>query len=246
MPAHNKKQRPLVAVIGAGVVGLTTALLLQCNHYDVTIIASEFPKRGKAHPDYSSAKAGAHWRPFKQIPSTNPDFPIAYTYKTAVITPSIYLHFLLQQFKKAGGHVQQRTLSHMMEAAHWVGTKAKPVKIIINCTGVRARYLGGAQDLQCFQTRGQTAVVRASWIHETVTWISKTGEIMYVIPRSNGEVVLGGSREAHQNNEAVSPTKTTHILKTIIRRYPKILMPGTSEAYAASPDILTKFDILVQ
>ncbi|ORZ28706.1 FAD dependent oxidoreductase [Lobosporangium transversale] len=306
MPAHNKKQRPLVAVIGAGVVGLTTALLLQCNHYDVTIIASEFPKRGKAHPDYSSAKAGAHWRPvcdeddaraqehdtisykafkelakysdsgikmqdaidyydfnpsghgrqypwwsrvvdgFKQIPSTNPDFPIAYTYKTAVITPSIYLHFLLQQFKKAGGHVQQRTLSHMMEAAHWVGTKAKPVKIIINCTGVRARYLGGAQDLQCFQTRGQTAVVRASWIHETVTWISKTGEIMYVIPRSNGEVVLGGSREAHQNNEAVSPTKTTHILKTIIRRYPKILMPGTSEAYAASPDILTKFDIVDQ
>lgn len=30
---HPKHERPLVAVIGAGVVGLTTALLLQCNHY---------------------------------------------------------------------------------------------------------------------------------------------------------------------------------------------------------------------
>jgi hypothetical protein len=29
---------------------------------DVTIIASEFPKDEKAHPDYASPKAGAHWR----------------------------------------------------------------------------------------------------------------------------------------------------------------------------------------
>ncbi|KAG0371016.1 hypothetical protein BC939DRAFT_499014 [Gamsiella multidivaricata] len=306
MLAHDKREKSLVAVIGAGVVGLTTALLLQCNNYDVTIIASEFPKDEKAHPDYASPKAGAHWRSmcdeddsrakgydtlsyrtfqelaknpesgvrirdaidyfdfnptgheghdpwwskivedFKQIPSTNADFPIAYSYKTPVITPSIYLHFLLHQFKKAGGHIQHRKLSHVTEAALWVGTKPKPVKIIINCAGFQARYLGGVQDLRCYQTRGQTAVVRASWIHETVTWISKTGSIMYVIPRTNGDVVLGGSHEAHQNNESVSGTKTTHILRTIIDRYPKILTPGSSPAYAASLDLLCKFDIVDQ
>ncbi|KAI1316089.1 hypothetical protein EDD11_010478 [Mortierella claussenii] len=302
----NKQERPLVAVIGAGVVGLTTALLLQCNHYDVTVIASEFPKDEKAHADYASPKAGAHWRSmcdeddmrakehdtvsyrtfqelakvpesgikildavdyfdcnptghedrypwwskvvdnFKQIPSTNTDFPIAYSYKTPVITPSVYLHFLLHQFQRAGGHIQHRTLSHIKEAALWVGTVQRPVKIIINCTGFRTRYLGGAQDLTCFQTRGQTAVVRASWIHETVTWISKTGSIMYVIPRSNGEVVLGGSHEAYQNNASVSGVKTTGILKTIIERYPKILTPGSSAAYAANGDLLSKFDIVDQ
>ncbi|KAF8936276.1 hypothetical protein BGZ58_004377 [Dissophora ornata] len=301
MPSHEKHEKPLVVVIGAGVVGLTTALLLQCNHYNVTIIASEFPKDEKAHPDYASPKAGAHWRSmcdeddtrgkeydtvsyrtfqelakdpesgvrirdaidyfdfnptghegrdpwwseivddFKSIASTNADFPIAYSYKTPVITPSIYLHFLLHQFKKAGGHVQQRKLTHVAEAALWVGTKSKPVKIIVNCTGFQARHLGGAQDLRCYQTRGQTAVVRASWVNETVTWISKTGSIMYVIPRANGEVVLGGSHEAHQN-----ATKTTHILKTIVKRYPKILTPGSSTAYAANPDLLSKFDIVDQ
>ncbi|OAQ31065.1 nucleotide-binding domain-containing protein [Linnemannia elongata AG-77] len=283
---HPKHERPLVAVIGAGVVGLTTALLLQCNHYDVTIISDEFPWEDKPRPDYASPKAGAHWRSmcdedderakvssekhgtfqelaknpesginirdaidyfdfnptghegrdpwwskvvddFKKIPSTNAAFPIAYSYKTPVITPNIYLKFLLHQFKQAGGHVQHRKLSHVTEAALWVGTKPRPVKIIVNCTGFQARHLGGVNDLRNFQTRGQTAVVRASWIHETVTWISKSGSIMYVIPRSNGDVVLGGSHEAYQ-------------------KYPKILTPGSSAAYAASPDLLSKFDIVDQ
>ncbi|KAF9580849.1 hypothetical protein BGW38_002344 [Lunasporangiospora selenospora] len=276
MPSQRNQARPLVAVVGAGVTGLTTALLLQCNGYDVTIIASEFPKDGY-HPEYTSTKAGAHWRTlcgeddtrakeydsltyktfyelaenpnsgikvrdaidyydfnpsgqegrapwwskvvhdFKVIDSTTPNFPIAYSYKTPVVTPSIYLNFLLQEFKKAGGRIQQRTLTHVAEAAHWVGTRPSPVKIIVNCTGYRARYLG-----------------------------AKTGPIMYVIPRSNGEVVLGGSHEAYQNDPTVSATKTTHILKTIVERYPKILTPGTSAAYAASPDLLSKFDIVDQ
>ncbi|KAF9090393.1 hypothetical protein BGX29_011507 [Mortierella sp. GBA35] len=276
------QERPLVAVIGAGVVGLTTALLLQCNHYDVTIISDEFPWE-KPKADYASPKAGAHWRSmcdedderakghdtvsyrtfqelakdpesgvrireaidyfdfnptghngqdpwwskivddFKKIPSTNADFPIAYSYKTPVITPNVYLKFLLHQFKKAGGHVQHRKLSHVAEAALWVGTRPKPVKVIVNCTGFQARQLGGVNDIR-----------------------AKTGSIMYVIPRTNGEVVLGGSHEAYQNNESVSGTKTTHILKTIMKRYPKILTPGSSAAYAASPDLLSKFDIVDQ
>ena len=33
MPSHRKQAKPLVAVIGAGVVGLTTALLMQSNNY---------------------------------------------------------------------------------------------------------------------------------------------------------------------------------------------------------------------
>ncbi|KAF9915453.1 hypothetical protein BGZ65_000739, partial [Modicella reniformis] len=57
MPTPGKREKPLVVVIGAGVVGLTTALLLQCNNYDVTVIASEFPKDETANPDYASPKA---------------------------------------------------------------------------------------------------------------------------------------------------------------------------------------------
>ncbi|KAF9433178.1 hypothetical protein BGZ76_009802 [Entomortierella beljakovae] len=184
---------------------------------------------------------------FEQIPSTNPQFPIAYSYKTAVVTPKIYLNFLLKQFQAAGGRIQKRKLNHISEAALWVGTKPMPVKIIVNCTGYQARYLGGAQDIRLHQTRGQTVVVRVNWVKETITWISKTGSIMYVIPRANDEVVLGGSHEAYQNNKAVSGVKTTEILKTIIDRYPRILTPGpNAAALAASNGLLQKFDIVDQ
>lgn len=46
MPSHDNHDRPLVAVIGAGVVGLTTALLFQCNGY------------GTAKRHYNSANGG--------------------------------------------------------------------------------------------------------------------------------------------------------------------------------------------
>lgn len=52
----NKK----VNVIGSGVIGLTTALLLQEKGYDVTIIANDFP--GDRNIEYTSPCAGARWK----------------------------------------------------------------------------------------------------------------------------------------------------------------------------------------
>lgn len=52
----NKK----INVIGAGVIGLTTALILQKKGYRVTIIAEHFPGDKSTH--YTSPKAGARWQ----------------------------------------------------------------------------------------------------------------------------------------------------------------------------------------
>lgn len=49
-----------VTVVGAGVVGLTTALLLQQRGYDVTIVADHFP--GDKGIGYTSPVAGARWK----------------------------------------------------------------------------------------------------------------------------------------------------------------------------------------
>jgi len=49
-----------VNVIGAGVSGLTTALELQNNGFQVTAIADRFP--GDLSIDYCSPNAGAQWR----------------------------------------------------------------------------------------------------------------------------------------------------------------------------------------
>ncbi|KAK9763296.1 hypothetical protein K7432_010159 [Basidiobolus ranarum] len=49
-----------VIVIGAGVVGVTSAYLLQKAGYQVTILAEHLP--GDFHQHYTSPWAGAHWR----------------------------------------------------------------------------------------------------------------------------------------------------------------------------------------
>ena len=51
-----------ITVIGAGVVGLTTALVLQSHGYKVSLVASAFPYNPQSDLNYTSPKAGAHWR----------------------------------------------------------------------------------------------------------------------------------------------------------------------------------------
>jgi D-amino-acid oxidase len=50
----------LYTVIGAGVVGLTTALEIARRGHYVRVVAEHMP--GEFHPDYTSPWAGAHWR----------------------------------------------------------------------------------------------------------------------------------------------------------------------------------------
>ncbi|CAZ85389.1 unnamed protein product [Tuber melanosporum] len=49
-----------IVVLGAGVIGLQTALTLLESGYSVTIISKYWP--GDEHINYTSPKAGAHWR----------------------------------------------------------------------------------------------------------------------------------------------------------------------------------------
>ncbi|KAJ3290244.1 hypothetical protein HK104_006892 [Borealophlyctis nickersoniae] len=58
-----------VTVLGGGVVGLTTAILLRANGHKVTIVARAFPDNWDEDIQYTSPAAGAHWRSF----ATNDD-----------------------------------------------------------------------------------------------------------------------------------------------------------------------------
>jgi 2-polyprenyl-6-methoxyphenol hydroxylase-like FAD-dependent oxidoreductase len=55
--------QPNVAVVGAGVIGLTTAIILQAAGAKVILIAEHFPDQySEDSLNYASPKAGAHWR----------------------------------------------------------------------------------------------------------------------------------------------------------------------------------------
>ncbi|CAG8468552.1 4466_t:CDS:2 [Scutellospora calospora] len=206
-----------VNVIGAGVIGLTSALLLQRNGYQVKILAKHFP--GDLSINYTSPWAGAGWLPslilekrlqefqavgFKifwtlsEIPDTGvkkfllldflesePKFENGECWIKNVV-PDVftinvdkYLHWLLNQFTSAGGKTQRIYINHINELM-----ENNNVDVIVNCTGIGAKTLGGVDDLNVFPSRGQTILACAPHIKKVYNCYGGK-EFTYVIPRDN-------------------------------------------------------------
>ncbi|KAF0562311.1 nucleotide-binding domain-containing protein [Gigaspora margarita] len=237
---NSKKQ---VTVIGAGISGLTTAVLLQ-EQYNVTIVSRELP--GELKDGYTSPWAGANWRSHAKLDDirqqdgfeywdeylplewndpwfkdlcpeyrhlTKDELPtdveFGIKYKTVTINPPKHLSYLLDRFYALGGTIKRITLSHIQEAIF------DNTDIVINCSGLGSKTLGGVQDQDVYPASGQTVLVQLPIGH--VNWTctrsavsitkifnsvkqqdneelpGKGERINYVIPRDNGEVVLGGT-----------------------------------------------------
>ncbi|CAO3688713.1 unnamed protein product [Umbelopsis vinacea] len=231
-----------VVVIGAGVIGLTTALLLQKKGYQVTIVAKYAP--GDMNIEYTSPYSGAHWR--TMIPNDNvklqgytnnigiqlhvvkdfrfaeahelfPGTVIGHSYTTVAINTPQYLQWLLGLFVQAGGTLEKASLTHIHDALQYCpGALA-----IVNCTGLQARFLGGVKDEKVFPTRGQVVLVNAPHIKITMTSMT-ADETTYIIPRSNGHVVLGGTRQANDFNGNIDERTAQGILERTVRLLPEL------------------------
>ncbi|CAO3627037.1 unnamed protein product [Mucor fragilis] len=245
-----------VIVIGAGVIGLSTALQLKQKGYkNVMVVAKYVP--GDMSIEYTSPFAGAHWRTMApnnntllkkfdtvtynrfmelakcsenpgimvvssydyyddaELPeNTDPWFKdlvqdfqfltekdnlphgakLGHKYTTILINTPVYIAWLATKFKEAGGEIVQRNLGHIDEVFNLTKNP-----FVINCTGLGARFLGGVSDEAVFPTRGQTIVVKAPHIKRTITHVGAQG-MNYVIPRSDGTVILGGTANKHDFN----------------------------------------------
>ena len=100
-----------IAVIGAGVTGLTTALKLQ--HTDpstpIYLLAAELPTDAIPSPDYASAWAGAHYRP---IPAgSNPQ--LAYEAKLARRTAGVMLEIADKYAESEAGVGRMKALEFL-------------------------------------------------------------------------------------------------------------------------------------
>ncbi|ODQ78348.1 hypothetical protein BABINDRAFT_162986 [Babjeviella inositovora NRRL Y-12698] len=73
MSSHSQA-KPTVVVVGAGVIGLTCALEIanaigSTTH--IAVVASHLPTKDLGNPHYTSPWAGAHFRPFPNIPGND-------------------------------------------------------------------------------------------------------------------------------------------------------------------------------
>ncbi|KAI7895817.1 uncharacterized protein EV154DRAFT_493866 [Mucor mucedo] len=269
----NKK----VNVIGSGVIGLTSALLLQERGYEVTIIASEFP--GEQHAEYTSPSAGARWKTlapnsdlrlqrhdavsfkfFWELAKSNagnsgimvvsafdyyeeeatkdqldpwwktvvPTFQMidraelpkgisfGYYYTTVVINPLVYLPWLMNQFLNLGGLCQRQTV-------HDLSDVITGVDIVVNCTGIRAKEL--THDASLIPTRGHNVLVKAPHIRKTMSMVRKKN-YTYVIPRTDGTVILGTTKDEHGNAAEVNEKTTLDILQRATQCCPELSPDG--------------------
>jgi len=111
------------------------------------------------------------------------------TFTSVCIDTAIYLPWLKSQCLKAGVVFKRGIFQHISEAAsaHHSHRKAD---VILNCTGLSARKLGGVMDQNMVPARGQTVLVR----NEAKEMCDSSGtddgddEVCYVMQRAAGEL----------------------------------------------------------
>lgn len=99
----------------------------------------------------------------------------------------MYLPWLTSHCLKAGVKFKRAILSHISQAsqAHQSG---KCAHVIVNCTGLSARTLGGVEDKNMIPARGQTVLVR----NEADAMYASSGcddgdeELCYLMQRAAG------------------------------------------------------------
>jgi D-amino-acid oxidase len=98
---------------------------------------------------------------------------------------------LLAEFRGAGGQVLRRGVGSLAEAAEAAGLG--PDGVVVHCAGRGARVVVG--DATMFPIRGQIAVARAPGHLEHRIDDDDEDAPAYVLPRGDGEVVLGGTAQ---------------------------------------------------
>jgi D-amino-acid oxidase len=166
------------------------------------------------------------------------DHSVAFTSLT--MTPLTYLNRLVARISTLGGHIHRHHLPSLSHLDHASATaligSAAPLAVVV-CAGIGALTLGGVEDSTVYPTRGQVVKVRAPWVRSGWTRQigslngGEGGERTYVIPRPDGEVILGGTREEGDWNPY--PRKET--AEDILRRAAEICPILTPSHLSAAP-----------
>ena len=152
----------------------------------------------------------------------------ASTFTSVCINTAVYLPWLVGQCRKNGTVFKRGVLKHITEAAdaHHSGQKAD---LVINCTGLSSKKLGGVNDGTLHPGRGQIVVVR----NDPGAMVSISGcdeahdELVYMMTRAaGGGTVIGGSYQKDQWDPLPDPNLAVRIMKRAIALRPELVREG--------------------
>ncbi|PYK18382.1 MAG: hypothetical protein DME56_13520 [Verrucomicrobia bacterium] len=205
---------PSVAIVGAGVSGLTCGVVFAERGYRTAIFAKETGKQT------TSGAAAAVWFPYDARPARrvipwaletyqvladlarmSASFRSGFALAVPLMDTTIYLDYLANHFIAAGGSISSNVRLEKLED---VDSK---FDLVINCAGIGARELVHDRDLE--PHRGQVAVVpRVDGLSCAI--VCDDAPLMYAIPRTN-DCVFGGTNEI-SDNLAADPVTTSKIV----------------------------------
>lgn len=73
----------------------------------------------------------------------------------------------MKQYLAMGGRHKRQKIDRISDVV------SDDVDIVVNCTGVRAKDLGGVMDAAIVPTRGQNVIIKAPHIRRTISMLSK-------------------------------------------------------------------------
>lgn len=143
--------------------------------------------------------------------------------------------------------MERRRLAHISEAL--------PARVVINCTGLGPRTLGGTEDDKVYPTGGQTLLNRAPWLkacrdHGTAdaqTYVRRcadrcsvdVGMCAQIIFRKSGDVIVGGTYEAEDWHDKPREETTQRLRRVAIELCPELLPEEKRAARRVdNPDIV--------
>ncbi|KAL4802350.1 FAD dependent oxidoreductase [Aspergillus unguis] len=152
----------------------------------------------------------------------------AQEFTSVCINTAVYLPWLVGQCRKNGAVFKRATFKHVSDAAtaHHSG---KVADVVVNCTGLSSKKLGGVWDDKLYPGRGQIVVVRND--PGRMVGISGTDdgedELFYMMSRAaGGGTILGGCYQKHQWDPLPDPNLAVRIMKRAITVCPDLVGKG--------------------
>lgn len=105
-------------------------------------------------------------------------------------------------------------------------------RLVVNCTGMGSKWLGGVMDDNMLPGRGQNVLVRAPAVSQAVVAPGNApGKSTYIIPRDDGTAILGGLFQPHNWDKKVDDQTTTEILRNCLEICPQLVDKSQGSSY---------------
>ncbi|KAJ5893633.1 D-amino-acid oxidase [Penicillium taxi] len=167
---------------------------------------------------------------FKSLPESDlgPEIDSGQKFTSVCINTAVYLPWLVGQCTKAGVVFKRAVLSHIREAAYLHHSSNK-ADVVVNCTGLASKKLGGVLDEALLPARAQIVIVRNDPGAMYVISGTDDGEdeVTYMMTRAvGGGTVLGGCYQKNNWESQVDPNLAVRIMKRAIALCPQLVKEG--------------------